>query len=87
MGTRTLQRFLLVFTAGVAVLVVADGTSGQQPDRPADVILVSGRVYTMDPDRPRADAIAVRDGRIMFVGATGHVTALAGPATKIVNLQ
>ena len=87
MGTRTLQRFLPVFTAGVAVLVVADGTSGQQPDRPADVILVSGRVYTMDPDRPRADAIAVRDGRILFVGATGHVTALAGPATKIVNLQ
>src|SRR4029450_11851350 len=87
MAARTLRRLFRVLLACPVVATLAAGTWGQQPDRPADVILVSGRVYTMDPERPRAEAIAVRDGRILFVGSTAHVSALKGPATKVVNLQ
>jgi predicted amidohydrolase YtcJ len=55
-------------------------------DKPADVILVSGRVVTMDPGRPKAEAIAVRDGRILFVGATAQVSSLKGPGTRVIDL-
>ncbi len=72
-------------TIGLAITgLVAHGPQG---DRPADVILVSGRVITMDPGRPRAEAVAVRDGRILLVGSTAHVSALKGPATRVIQLQ
>ena len=58
-----------------------------QIDRPPETILVSGRVITMDPGRPRAEAIAVRNGKILLVGSTAHVSALKGPATRVINLQ
>ena len=87
MRSRTIRRLWPALLACAIAPTLVDGTWGQQPDRPADVILVSGRVYTLDPDRPRAEAVAVRDGRILFVGSTAHVSALKGPATRVVNLQ
>ena len=87
MTSRTIRRLWPALLACAIAPTLVDGAWGQQPDRPADVILVSGRVYTLDPDRPRAEAVAVRDGRILFVGSTAHVSALKGPATRVVNLQ
>ena len=37
-------------------------------DRPADLVLLGGRVATIDPARGWATAVAVRDGRIVAVG-------------------
>jgi hypothetical protein len=75
----------------VAALACAAVLAGErvpaQIDRPAETILVSGRVITMDPGRPRAEAIAVRNGKILLVGSTAHVSALKGPATRVINLQ
>jgi predicted amidohydrolase YtcJ len=85
MRAGTIQISAAVLSCAIAPTGGAIGVL--QADRPADVILVSGRVYTMDPDRPRAEAIAVRDGRILFVGSTLHVGALKGPATRVVQLQ
>ena len=36
--------------------------------RSADLIVTNGRVLTMDEEAPRAEAVAVRDGRIVAVG-------------------
>jgi predicted amidohydrolase YtcJ len=87
MRSRTIRRLWPALLACAIAPTLVDGAWGQQPDRPADVILVSGRVHTLDPDRPRAEAVAVRDGRILFVGSTAHVSALKGPATRVINLQ
>lgn len=53
----------------------------------ADVILFGGRVVTVDRDFSIAEAVAMRDGRILSVGATSHVRALAGPRTEVVDLR
>ncbi|NUQ21284.1 MAG: amidohydrolase [Gemmatimonadaceae bacterium] len=53
--------------------------------RPADLVVVNATVYTVDDSRPTAEAIAVRDGRIMFVGSRRGVDAITGPATKVVD--
>jgi predicted amidohydrolase YtcJ len=39
----------------------------------------------MDPDRPWAEALAVRDGRILAVGDASAVAQVCGPATRVVE--
>src|SRR5271167_1638294 len=51
-----------------------------------DVILYNGRVYTVQPENPHATAIAIRDGRILAVGADREILALAGRRTRHVDL-
>jgi predicted amidohydrolase YtcJ len=52
----------------------------------ADIVLTGGRVHTVDPRRPQAQAIAVRDGRIVAVGSERDVKSLVGPSTRVVDL-
>lgn len=53
----------------------------------ADVVLEHGRVYTVDPARPWAQAIAVRGGRLVGVGSDADIEAWRGPATRVIDLQ
>jgi predicted amidohydrolase YtcJ len=53
--------------------------------RPPELIL-RGDVFTIDPRRPWAEALAVRDGRILAVGSANEVDALAGAGTQTVDL-
>jgi predicted amidohydrolase YtcJ len=52
-----------------------------------DLALVSGRVRTLDPDRPAASAIAISGGTIAAVGDNADIRALCGPATEVVDLD
>ena len=52
----------------------------------ADLLFTGGAVYTADPARPWAEAVAVRDGRILAVGRASELAELRGPATEVVNL-
>ena len=51
-----------------------------------DAILYNGLLYTMQPLSPKATAVAIRDGRILAVGADREVLALAGRNTRRVDL-
>lgn len=53
----------------------------------ADLILTSGNLITLDASKPRAQAMAVRDGKILAVGEDVEVTALAGPETRKIELR
>ncbi len=53
----------------------------------AELILVNGRFATLDPANPNPQAVAVADGRFLAVGSEPEVRALAGPATRIVDLK
>ncbi len=48
----------------------------------ADLILTNARILTMDPDNPRAEAIAIAGDRILAVGRNDDIHALAGPDTR-----
>jgi predicted amidohydrolase YtcJ len=52
-----------------------------------DLILVGGRVYTVDQGFSMAQAVAVRGDRIAFVGSTDDARSLAGDDTRIVDLE
>jgi predicted amidohydrolase YtcJ len=53
----------------------------------ADLLIVGSPVYTADPARPWADAVAVRAGRVAAVGPEREVAALRGPATRVLRLD
>jgi predicted amidohydrolase YtcJ len=55
-------------------------------DRPADLVLLGGRLATMDPARSWASALAVRDGRIVAVGDDASVRRHGGPRSRVVEL-
>ena len=54
--------------------------------KPADLVFTGGPVYTVDPARSWADAVAVRDGRIVAVGGSPAVADLIGSDTQVVDL-
>jgi hypothetical protein len=54
---------------------------------PADLLLVNASVRTMDPARPVASALAVRDGRIAALGRDADLRPLAGPRTRVVDFH
>ncbi|AVH57410.1 MULTISPECIES: amidohydrolase [Streptomyces] len=54
-------------------------------DDAADVVVRNAKVYTADPARPQAGAVAIRDGRITAVGDDADVAPLVGPRTRVVD--
>ena len=53
---------------------------------PADLILRGGTVWTLDENRPEAEAVAVRGSRIARVGTDAEVLRLSGPGTRVIDL-
>lgn len=49
-----------------------------------DVIIVNALVATLDPDNPRADAVAIRDGRFLAVGSEAEIRAVA-PEARVID--
>ena len=53
----------------------------------ADLVVVNARVLTMDPANPSAQAVAVKDGRILAVGDRQSVAELRGPHTRVIDAE
>src|SRR5256885_13703733 len=70
-------------TFTLAVVLAAPAAAAEKP---ADLVLAGGVVITLDPARPRASAVAIRDGRIVAVGDEAQVEPFVGPATKRIDL-
>jgi predicted amidohydrolase YtcJ len=57
-----------------------------QGSRSADLILYNGRIFTGDAAQPWAQAIAIRDSRVVTVGADAAVRPMAGSQTRMIDL-
>ncbi len=57
------------------------------PDRPADLVLRSGRIATMDAARRWVSTLAVRGGRIVALGADRDTAGYVGPSTRVIELR
>ncbi|MDX5593368.1 amidohydrolase [Pseudovibrio sp. SPO723] len=52
-----------------------------------DLILMNGKVTTLDPQQPAAQALAIKDGLIDAVGTNEQIMRLARETTKVIDLQ
>jgi len=51
------------------------------------MVLLNGKVVTMDVKESIAEGVAVGSGRILAAGSSGEIESLARPGTKIIDLQ
>ena len=65
-------------------LLGAPAASAAPP--PADLVLLDGKVLTVDAGFRVAEAMAIRDGRFVAVGSTEQARALVGPTTRVIDL-
>ena len=66
-----------------AALIAALPAFCQAPD----TILLNGKILTVDDQFSMREAIAARDGKITALGRTAEIRKLAGPQTRVVDLQ
>ncbi|WP_448547690.1 amidohydrolase [Thalassotalea fusca] len=64
-------------------LLLADSTNSQT----ATEIFIHGSIYTVNPKQPWAEAVALRDNRIIYVGTSADALKLANDKTSITNLN
>ena len=77
--------FRVAGALGAALLAACLGRAAEA--EPPDAIFTGGSVYTLDAAGTRAEAIAVRAGRILAVGSNREMLALAGAGTKRIDLK
>jgi predicted amidohydrolase YtcJ len=80
MTARAKMLVFLVIGAGILTACVRVGPM-------ADLAVIGGSVWTGDEARPRAEAVAVRDGKIIAVGSSRDVRRLVGPVTRVLELR
>jgi predicted amidohydrolase YtcJ len=80
--------FCIAFTLAVGGLSLrADQRGGTAQAPAADLILLNGRIVTVDDSRPEAQAIAISRDRILALGTSAEMRAMAGPDTHVIDLQ
>ena len=74
-----------LFLAAVALAVTPSILLAQSLE--PDMVIIGGKVATMDAARPTAEAIAIRGGRILQVGSNQTIRKLAGTNTQVIKLD
>jgi predicted amidohydrolase YtcJ len=70
--------------AGLVMTALACASGAAQP---AQLVLIHGRILTVDANDSIAQAVAIQDGKIVAVGTDQEVLRLAGPATRRIDLH
>lgn len=78
----TMRKFSLVVFLLLLVL-----TSAQSNPESADIVFMNGNIYTVNERQPRAEAIAVKSGKIIFVGSNKDAKAYEAKGTRVVDLH
>src|SRR6266702_342526 len=82
-----LRSLLIAIVLFAAVPGVTRPVFAQQSARvaPAEILIVHAKVYTLDPQKPWAQAIAIRRGKIQAVGRDEEVEQYRGIGTKRID--
>jgi len=80
-----MSRVAFVVLAALAVSMFNGATPAlaQSPD----IVLVNGKIVTVDAQSSVREALAIRDGRVVALGGSAEMRALAGPRSRVIDLQ
>ncbi|MEU6041223.1 amidohydrolase [Actinomadura sp. NPDC047616] len=76
----------LLAGVGAATAGAADAPPSAST-RAADMVLRNGQIYTVDKRRSWAQAVAVKNGKIVYVGSNRGAAAFTGSKTKVIDLR
>jgi predicted amidohydrolase YtcJ len=80
-----LMHALAVLTAVLVAVAVSPVVANAQNQ--ADLILTDGKIWTENHKRPEVEAIAIVGNRIVALGDSAAISALAGPHTTVIDLK
>ena len=78
---------LLISVVTLSVMACSPAETGPDAADAADSIYTNGTIITVDADESIAEAVAVKDGKILTVGSAEVVMATRGENTQVVNLE
>jgi hypothetical protein len=79
-----LRVILSLLVSLIIITLLAGGAAGQA--RPvADTVVLNGKIYTVNPQQPWAEALAIRGEKIVAVGSTKNIAAYRGHSTKVID--
>jgi hypothetical protein len=78
-----MQSVLLIIS--LSILIQCCG--GREVKEAADLVLANAVVATMDDSNPSAEAIAIKDGKILFVGSNEDAELYIGDSTEVIDLE
>jgi len=70
----------------LCALVLSAATQAQ-PTGAADSVVVNARIYTVNPQQPWAEALAVQGERILAVGSNQQIARYRGPSTRVIDAK
>jgi len=81
--------YLLLATAllGPGAGLLPRNTAGPATGAMAEMLLVNGKIITMDAQDSVVQAVAIRDGKILAVGSTEQIRKLAGNGARVLDLH
>ncbi len=86
--TRPLSGFLFsIFQLALAGLILFPSCARRNAPAPADLVLNNGVIYTVDGRSSSAEAVAIKDGKFVFVGSNAGAAAYIGSRTAVTDLQ
>src|SRR5271154_467408 len=77
------SRFILYTAPGWLFFALVGIAAAQTPD----MILIDGKILTVDAKDSIAEAVAIAKGKIVAVGTTAQIQRLASPATRVIDLH
>jgi predicted amidohydrolase YtcJ len=76
-----------LFLAATAAIAYLTACNSVKPEQAADTIYTGGTILTVNDSQPTAEAVAVKDGKILMVGTTAEVESMhKADSTKVVDL-
>lgn len=78
---RTLESILSLF-----IVLAAGCTNRPAPGEQADLVLLNGKIVTMDESHPQVEALAVKGGSIEALGSSVEIEPYIGNATRVIDL-
>jgi predicted amidohydrolase YtcJ len=82
-----MENFMKRVFFSMGLLLVTFTSANAQKESSADLVIVHGRVWTVDHAHPQAEAVAIQGSRIVAVGTDAEVAKWAGPATKTIDAR
>ena len=84
---RSRPPMMYVVMTGLALLAITSAVYAQQTDLNAPtLVLVNGKILTMDGQSRTAEAVAIRDGKFLAVGNNATIKSMAGNDTRTIDL-
>lgn len=74
-------------TLTLSTMICGSSYAKTSSDQQADLIFQNGTVYTADAQYPEATAVAVKSGKIVYVGNNSGLKNWKGQQTQIVDLK